>query len=169
MASIGRFQVMAILQAARAYVLGLNLDEAKSWGLNRAIFYAAAKKGYFRKSKPPGRKIHLEEILKKPLEKEREFFYLGDEGAYFVETPHGVRFKIGNKVQRPEDFDHQIASKFWPIFNEIWDEAIKIVSEHPKDILLSQRQFFKKVYEPLRDVLKERWSRKVAEARARKT
>ncbi|HUO43055.1 MAG TPA: hypothetical protein VMU35_08765 [Methylomirabilota bacterium] len=43
---IGRFQVMAILQAARAKQLGLPINEAKSWGLNRAIFYAAAKRGF---------------------------------------------------------------------------------------------------------------------------
>lgn len=41
---VSRFQVMAVLQAARASVLGLDLEEAKSWGLNRAMFYAAAKR-----------------------------------------------------------------------------------------------------------------------------
>ena len=43
---IGRFQVMATLQAARAFTLGLPLESAKSFGLNRAIFYAAAKRGF---------------------------------------------------------------------------------------------------------------------------
>src|SRR5689334_20610316 len=43
--SISRFHVMAVLQAARAIALGLDPDESKSWGLNRALFYAAAKKG----------------------------------------------------------------------------------------------------------------------------
>ena len=46
MGKVGRFQVMATLQAARARTLGLDLDEAKSWGLNRAVFYAAAKRGF---------------------------------------------------------------------------------------------------------------------------
>ena len=48
--AVGRFQVMAVLQAARALVLGLPESQAKSWGLNRAIFYAAAKRGF--KAKP---------------------------------------------------------------------------------------------------------------------
>jgi hypothetical protein len=39
---VGRFQVMATLQAARAKTLGLPMGSAKSWGLNRAIYYAAA-------------------------------------------------------------------------------------------------------------------------------
>ena len=43
---VGRFQVMATLQAARARILGLSVASAKSWGLNRAIFYAAAKRGF---------------------------------------------------------------------------------------------------------------------------
>jgi len=37
---------MALLQAARAHVLGLPLESAYSWGLNKAIFYAAAKRGF---------------------------------------------------------------------------------------------------------------------------
>jgi hypothetical protein len=44
--AVGRFQVMAVLQAARAYTLGLPLESAYSWGLSRAIFFAAAKRGF---------------------------------------------------------------------------------------------------------------------------
>jgi hypothetical protein len=51
---VGRFQVMALLQAARAKVLGYPLDEAQSFGLNRAIFYAAAKRGFMRRCINPG-------------------------------------------------------------------------------------------------------------------
>ena len=46
--TVGRFQVMATLQAARGHVLGYRLDEAQSLGLDRAIFYAAAKRGFTR-------------------------------------------------------------------------------------------------------------------------
>lgn len=49
MGPIGRFQVMAVLQAARAHLLGLPIESAKSFGLNRAIFYAAAKRGFKKK------------------------------------------------------------------------------------------------------------------------
>ena len=48
---VTRFVVMAVLQAVRAQSLGLPHDSALSWGLNRAIFYAAAKQG-FRKAPP---------------------------------------------------------------------------------------------------------------------
>src|SRR5580658_7769819 len=43
---ISRFIVMAILQAERARRLGLPTESADSFGLNRAIFYAAAKAGF---------------------------------------------------------------------------------------------------------------------------
>ena len=162
---IGRFQVMAVLQAARAYKLGLPLNQAKSWGLNRAIFYAAAKKGYFRKKKPPARKATIQEIAKKPLEKTRGLFYLGDEAAYYVETQKGIYFTIGGKIQTEKDFQKQIESRFYPIFHKVWEEALQIIGEHPIETLISQRKFYKEVYEPLRDILAEKWSRWVKEAR----
>ncbi len=62
---VGRFQVMAILQAARARELGFSETRAKSWGLNRAIFYAAAKRGFKHATQRPkgkqlGRKVTCE-------------------------------------------------------------------------------------------------------------
>src|SRR5437667_5176547 len=51
---VGGFQVMALLQAARAYSLGLPLESAHSWGLNRAVFYAAAKRGFKGRVKREG-------------------------------------------------------------------------------------------------------------------
>ncbi len=162
--NIGRFQVMAVLQAARAYKLGLPLNQAKSWGLNRAIFYAAAKRGYFRKKKPPARKVTLQELVKKPIEKTKNFFYLGDEAAYIVETPSGMYFTIGGKIQTEKDFQKQIESRFHPIFDKIWHDALEMVGEHSIETLISQRKFYKEIYEPLRDVLVEKWSRWVQEA-----
>src|SRR5258708_32692411 len=59
---VGRFQVMALLQAARAKVLGHPLDEAQSFGLNRAIFYAAAKRGF--KGGPSAKQPGKQQTLK---------------------------------------------------------------------------------------------------------
>ncbi|PIV54824.1 MAG: hypothetical protein COS15_04915, partial [Caldiserica bacterium CG02_land_8_20_14_3_00_36_38] len=89
--AVGRFQVMATLQAARAYILGKPLNSAKSFGLNRAIFYAAAKKGFkvMKGAKTPSEVY----IAKKPISDEKlkkiqETFKveeIGDELAYAVE------------------------------------------------------------------------------------
>ena len=80
---VGRFQVMALLQAARATALGYPLDEAESFGLNRAIFYAAAKRGFKggSSSKQPGEQHVLKEAPGRNVTKTLHQDALGDEGA----------------------------------------------------------------------------------------
>ncbi len=93
---IGRFQVMALLQAARAHVLGYPLDEAKSFGLNRAIFYAAAKKGFKGRTgaRHPGEYHRLQETPGKRVTKMILQDTLGDETAWYVETGGKKRYVI---------------------------------------------------------------------------
>jgi len=163
---IGRFQVMAILQAARAYVLGFSLEEAKSFGLNRAIFYAAAKKG-FKSPKslksemklPPwklARKLSKEDLEK--IEKTLYIARLGDEIAYCVKIGEKRLFVIGDEIQTLEDFKSQIEIKFEGKFEEAWKEALQIVKAYDKEILLSQRKFYEEVYKPRRDELSKKWT-----------
>ena len=153
---VGRFQVMAVLQAARAKILGLEESSAKSWGLNRAIFYAAAKRGFKAK---PSRKRTFDESETKPILDTRDEFYLGDEMA-FKATREGEQplFTIGDKIQTIEEFEKNIQSRFGVIFKEAWSEAIEYVSQFSKDILLSQNGFFKTVYKPNRDEFARKWS-----------
>jgi len=153
---VGRFQVMAILQAARAKQLGLPLTEAKSWGLNRAIFYAAAKRGF--KGKPFQTRSH-EEIAKKPVERRRSAYFLGDELAYSSKTGSKLYFTIGKTLQTESDYQRQIMKRFASIYSKAWKEAIQIVRQYPKEILLSQNGFFQEVYKPRRDELAEKWTK----------
>ncbi len=155
---------MAVLQAARAYVLGMPLYLAKSWGLNRAIFYAAAKRG-FKKVRLPRRPARtIAELREKPILKAKHVQFLGDEAAFITEVGGKMYFTIGGKPQTEEDFRRQIESRFAPIFDKIWKEALEIVREFAPEILLSQRGFFNEVYKPLRDELAEKWSKMVEEA-----
>ena len=84
---VTRFVVMAVLQAARAQTLGLPHDSALSWGLNRAIFYAAAKRGF--KPTPPS----ADSTPTSPaVTSSTEVYRLGDEEAHreqfnLVEAP----------------------------------------------------------------------------------
>ncbi len=159
--AVGRFQVMALLQAARAYVLGEPIDTAKSWGLNRAIFYAAAKRGFKSKLgllKPPKLKSELPPQKIKKLQKTFGIYYLGDEMAYSVELKGKRLFTIGDEVQTPESFQKQIASRFGKTFKKAWKEAIKICQEYDKGVLMSMRYFYETVYKPRRDILAEQWS-----------
>lgn len=154
--AVGRFQVMATLQAARARVLGLSEPEAKSWGLNRAIFYAAAKRGF--KEKTPPQKREWSEIVRKPIHETREAYYLGDEMAYKTKKEGKTYFTIGGEVQTESDFRRQIESRFGKTFAEAWKEALAIIKQFPREVLLSQSRFYEQVYKPRRDDLAAKWS-----------
>lgn len=160
---VGRFQVMALLQAARAYLLGMPLDSAKSWGLNRAIFYAAAKRGFkgrralpFDRTALPAERLPREKI--EEIEGSYGIFHLGDEMAYRVEMDGRPIFTIGNELQTPEDFAKQIESRFGRAFEEAWREAVEMCKGFDRGVLLSQRYFYETVYKPRRDELASRWT-----------
>ncbi len=164
--AVGRFQVMAILQAARAYILGMKITEAKSFGLNRAIFYAAAKRGFKVKARVrPRIKSHLrskgfsaKEL--KGIEKTYTMVNIGDEGAYCIEIKGRRLFVMGNEVQTPEDFKRQIEQRFGKNFKDAWKEALEICRQYDKAVLLSQRYFYETIYRPRRDELAKKWSEK---------
>ncbi|MBO3803390.1 MAG: hypothetical protein JTT11_05895 [Candidatus Brockarchaeota archaeon] len=159
--SVGRFQVMATLQAARAYVLGMSLDLAKSWGLNRAIFYAAAKRGFKEKAVQAR---SGEDVSKKPVEEKPNAFFLGDEMAYKTKRARRTCFTIGGEAQTEEAYKRQIEARFGERYEEAWREALSLVKAFPKETLLSQREFYELVYKPVRDELASKWSKLAAGA-----
>jgi hypothetical protein len=111
---------MATLQAARALELGLPMDSALSWGLNRAIFYAAVKRGFKGKAAagaPAGRA---------PSASPQEY-HLGDEKAYIQRGTKKLYFEIGGKAQTEKDFERQIAARFGGKFDAAWDDALDYV------------------------------------------
>ena len=141
---VGRFQVMALLQAARYYALKGDLEKAKSFGLNRAIFYAWAKRRGVGVRKRTVRTAA--ETLTAKIEKAAES--LGDEIAYISKDGW---FMIGDQIQRPKDFDRQIAYRFGDAFKRYWDAAVEYVKSFPREVLESQREFYEKVYLKVRD------------------
>ena len=153
--TVGRFQVMATLQAARAFILGLPLDLSLSWGLNRAIFYAAAKRG-FKRTRMPTRSRAA--ILERPVLEEKETFFLGDEMAYKTDAEGETFFIIGDKPQTIDDFRRQIESRFHGKFDAAWREAVELIKSFDRETLLSQRHFYEQVYRPRRDELSEKWT-----------
>lgn len=156
---IGRFQVMAILQAARATVLGYSRDEAESFGLNRAIFYAAAKKGFKGKSpKHPGEQHTLRETPWGKRTATLQQDVLGDEIAYYVEVGGKKRYVMGEDILEPEDFRRQIERRFGHAFPQAWKQALQIVEQTDRATLASQRHFYEEVYKPRRDELAHIWS-----------
>jgi len=157
---IGRFQVMAILQAARAKQLGLPLIEAKSWGLNRAIFYAAAKRGFKSKARP----IQGTKISKRTVKRKRSTYFLGNEMAYRFKTGGKFYFTIGESLQTEINYQRQIMKRFSGAYSNAWKEALQVVRQYPRETLLSQNGFFQNVYRPRRDELAAKWTEMVEES-----
>ncbi len=143
-AAIGRFQIMALLQAARYYILFGDLDRAKSFGLNRAIFYAWAKKR--------GTTTTRRREAPRPAHETREKLVarIGDEQAYLSSDGW---FAIGGDVQTPRDYDREIASRIERLipYEEAWAKAVEYVRSFDRKVLESQRDFYEKVYQPVRD------------------
>lgn len=147
---------MAVLQAARGRALGLPLVSARSWGLNRAIYYAAAKRGF---KGAPGRIP----TAPKGARTVREVF-LGDDKGYAVSTGGATLFTIGGELQTPEEFRRQIEARFAGTFAEAWREATAIIEAQPRAVLESQNDFYMKVYRPRRDVLAAKWNERAGQA-----
>jgi hypothetical protein len=148
---------MAVLQAARARELGLKTDEAKSWGLNRALFYASAKNAWAN-AKAIGAKRPIIPEFGEARERHDPTYVLGGEKAYRArDLKGGLRFKFGAKVQTPEEFDAKIMRRF-PDWRSAWAEATSIIRSADRRDLDIQSRFFNHIYKPRRDLLAERWS-----------
>ncbi|MFL5629428.1 MAG: hypothetical protein ACJ788_27955 [Ktedonobacteraceae bacterium] len=151
---------MALLQAARAKVLGYPLDEAESFGLNRAIFYAAAKGGFKggTSAKHPGEKHTFKETPAERVTKTIKEDVIGNEIAYYVDVDGKKRYVMGDEILEPEDFKRQVEQRFGKAFAKAWEQAVDIVEHTDRDILESQRKFYEDVYKPRRDELAKEWS-----------
>jgi hypothetical protein len=153
--AVGRFQVMAMLQAARAFELGLPLESAHSWGLNRAIFYAAAKRGFKGGGSGsggggrPGAR-----------ETKADAFHLGDDLAFKEPGSSDASpvFSFGGEAQTEERFQKQVQSRFSGSFKDAWEDALDYVRHFPRETLESQNGFYSDVYRPKRDEFATKWT-----------
>lgn len=156
---IDRFNVMALLQAARYYLLTGDIEKAKSFGLNRAIFYAYLK--YYGRFKAYGKRKEgvkeieqtatgFEGLASEAKAKESSKSLPVEDG---VEMSSDGFFMIGGKVQTPDEFDRNVVRKVEVVapFDIVWEAALKYVSRFPRHILADPQKFYKHVYEPVRD------------------
>lgn len=154
---LGRFQVMALLQAARCFLLTGDFEKSKSFGLNRAIFYAWAKRRGMEAKKPRSRS-EVTKHAEKQLE-EKNVFRLGNEVAYLSDDGW---LTIGDTKQTPQDYDVQIARRINSVipYEEAWRRALEYLRKFPQETLLDQQRFFNQVYKPVRDSFIEKIYRK---------
>ncbi|MCI4373008.1 MAG: hypothetical protein L3K02_05140 [Thermoplasmata archaeon] len=152
---VTRFVVMAMLQAARAKTLGLPQESAQSWGLNRAIFYEAAKRG-FKQPSPTGEETERKSSHATPA----ALYRLGDDEAFRDPATEKLTFTIGGQAQTDAAFERQVASRFGTKenFRIAWDEAMRIVGGFDRAILESRQGFYADVYKPRRDELSDVWT-----------
>jgi len=143
---------MTLLQAARAYLLGLPLESAHSWGLNRAIFIAAAKRGFKGGSSRGGTGTG-----RGPSTGPSAYF-LGNDMAFKTERSGVMLFTIGGEVQTEEAYNRQVRERFGRSYAAAWKEALAYVKGFNKEVLLSGEEFFRNVYRPVRDEWSERWT-----------
>ncbi len=148
---IDRFPVMGLLQAARYYILTGDLEKAKSFGYNRAVFYAWAKhygRG-FRTLRRLEEKPRLSSIeaSKEGVWRQEEVF-----GEPVMVSPRGW-YGMGGEEHTPRHFDEHIARKIelQVPFEVAWKAALEYVKKFPREVLTDQQEFFKKVYQPVRD------------------
>jgi hypothetical protein len=168
--TISRFIVMAMLQAARAQRMGLPRDSAYSWGLNRAIFFAAAKQGFrgggasggYGKPEGGGRP----EGTGGAAETSRDTYHLGHELAYRDPSHEKLYFTIGGDTQTEKEFERQIVARFHgpANFERAWAEAEAIVAAADPESLESGSEFYSRVYKPGRDALRAKWTEMIGGA-----
>jgi hypothetical protein len=152
---VTRFVVMAVLQAARGQALGLPHDSALSWGLNRAIFYAAAKQGFREAPRPTEGEPGKPSGAPSP-----ELYRVGDDEALRSPTSPGIMFTIGGEEQTVEKFEKQVVSRFGTQenFGKAWGEALQVVGSFDRATLASRERFYEAVYKPRRDELSDAWT-----------
>ena len=150
---------MTLLQAARAYTLGLPLQSAYLWGLNRSIFIAAAKRGF-----KGGSGSSSGGAAGEGGSKRSDTYFLGDDMAFKTEKGGKLLFTFGGKVQTKEEFDKRVKERFGDAFPAAWKEALSYVKGFDKSVLLSTADFFNVVYRPVRDDLADKWSELAAQS-----
>jgi len=146
---LGRFQVMGLLQAARYYLIKGNIERAKSFGLNRAIFYAWAKRYARDRLIRDGRRLRTEAAKMPAAELKAE--QIGNETAYL--SPRGW-FIIGGAEQSARDYDQQIAKRIEAAaipYEDAWEAAVRYLKSFSRDVLIDQQKFYREAYKPVRD------------------
>ncbi len=152
LAGLGRFHVMAILQAARYYLVYGDMDKAMSYGLNRAVFYAWAK--YYGPHTRYWRTTRLDQVLRKKTMyrkcPEGMEYVLGECVGVDGETGYYV---MGGKIQSPRDYREQVVRKVEKVidYDIVWEKTLEYLTRFPRQVLEDPQKFYKLVYEPVRD------------------
>jgi len=158
---INRFPVCAIVYKEAAELIGYDIEEAKSLGLSRAIFFAAAKRGFKIAGTKKYEKKFDAEFAKQRIKlsgydvNSIEVLNFGGMGTYIIHREDGsVRGFIGGQVITPEQYDNQVINKCVKAGGEAGYKKLKLfirnlLSKLSKAELNSGIIY--KIYEKIRD------------------
>jgi len=163
MALINRYPICAYFYYRVAKRLGYSENEAKSLGLGRATFFAAAKRGFGftggrRKKSKGGRKGPFTKLPQLNKKQELDSIVFAGLETTIVYTDDGIRAVMGDQVMRPDRFDSYVLTKIdhflgaerWAIMDEIIDAEL---DKYDNQTLNTQMAY--KIYQAIRDVLRE--------------
>ncbi len=149
---VDRFQVMGLLQAARYYLLTNDVEKAKSFGYNRAVFYAWAKHYGGRVRYYSSTRRTQSTIQATSTVEDRSWRQASVLGEPVTISPRGW-YGMGGEEHLPKHYDENIARKIEVVlpYEIAWKAALNYLKRFPKEILVDQQKFFKYVYQPVRD------------------
>lgn len=161
---INRFPVCALAYKEAAELIGYDKEEAKSLGLARAIFFAAAKSGrggaggkkkYYPKKNLEDKAVAQRRALKGYDTDSVETLNFAGIGSYVIHTEDGsVRGFIGGKPILPRDYDRSVKEKIILAGKEMGYLALKLyVLKRLSDLSVAElnSSAVYKIYESLRD------------------
>lgn len=130
---INRFPICAAFYYVIGKRLGYTEDEAKSLGLTRAIFFAAAKFGYIGGGKKGEKKKKKLPEVKEGFEVE-ELPFAGLP-TYIIRNKNSEDFLgiMGDDIIKPEEYDSQVIKKFNYKAAGSYEHFIKEVEKFLKD------------------------------------
>jgi hypothetical protein len=161
---INRFPVCAMVYKEAAELIGYDKEEAKSLGLGRAIFFAAAKnRGYgaggYHKGKSYEKRAEEQHKDLKGFDKDSmESLNFAGIASYVIHDNEGATRSFIGKPILPEDFDKQVKGKCTLSGGEIGYVGLRLyilkkLSKLSTGELNSGAVY--KVYEGLRDKVRE--------------
>jgi hypothetical protein len=67
-------------------------------------------------------------------------------------------FAMGGVAQKPSDYDRQVARVIDAAvpYEEAWRKALEYVKSFPRSVLEDPQEFYRRVYEPVRDSFLEK-------------
>lgn len=148
-----RFDIMAVFQAARAYLLGLSLPEAYSFGLQRAIIYAHWK--FHRGTK---KELEAEEAAARKAGVSNVFWFsLGNEKALATKQGDVLVFVVSGRPVTAEEFERKIINRMGKErFQKLWEAMLEYLKKHSKEVLEDQRRSYQ-LYAAIRDAWRQKF------------